>query len=57
MVKNILKYLTLCFLRITHTKKCKHMNKKEIWRDHPDAYIEYECLDCGERIFIDMYNK
>jgi hypothetical protein len=37
--------------------KCKHINKKEIYRDYPDAYIEYECLDCGERIFEDMYNN
>ena len=37
--------------------KCKHLNKKEIYRDYPDAYIEDECLDCGERIFEDMYNN
>lgn len=37
--------------------KCKHFNKKEVYRDYPDAYIEYECLDCGERIFEDMYNS
>ena len=38
------------------SKKCKHLNKKEVYRDYPDAYIEYKCLDCGERIFEDMYN-
>ena len=37
--------------------KCKHLNKKEVYRDYPDAYIEYQCLDCVERIFEDMYNK
>lgn len=37
--------------------KCKHLNKKEVYRDYPDAYIEYECLDCGEVIFEDMYNS
>ena len=35
--------------------KCKHLNKKEVYRDYPDAYIEYQCLDCVERIFEDMY--
>lgn len=39
------------------SNKCKHLNKKEVWREYPDAYIEYECLDCGERIFEDMYNS
>ena len=33
---------------------CEHVNKKEVYRDYPDAYIEYECLDCGERLFDDM---
>ena len=35
---------------------CKHLNKKEVWREYPDAYLEFKCLDCGERIFEDMYN-
>jgi hypothetical protein len=37
--------------------KCKHSNKKEVYRDYPDAYIEYDCLDCKEKIFEDMYNS
>ena len=39
------------------SKKCKHLNTKELYRDYPDAYIEYKCLDCNERIFKDMYNR
>ena len=38
------------------TSKCKHFNTKETWRDYPDAYIEFECLDCGEKIWEDMYS-
>lgn len=37
-------------------EKCNHLNKKEIYRDYPDGYIRYECLECGERIYKDMYN-
>jgi|GEM_PF-6022753 len=39
------------------SNKCKHLNKKEVYRDYPDAYIEYECLDCSKRIYDDMYNS
>jgi len=37
--------------------KCKHPNKTEVWREYPDAYIEYKCDDCGEHIFEDMYSS
>lgn len=37
------------------SRKCKHLNKKEMFRDYPDGYIQYKCLDCGEEIFVDMY--
>jgi len=40
-----------------HPKKCKHKNKKEIYIDYPDAYIEYECVDCKHRLFEDLYNN
>ena len=39
------------------SKKCKHLHTKETCRDYPDAYIEFECLDCGEKIYEDMYNS
>jgi hypothetical protein len=39
------------------SKGCKHLHTKETWRDYPDAYIEFECLDCGEKIYEDMYNS
>jgi hypothetical protein len=37
-------------------ENCKHLKKKEVHRDYPDAYIEFECLECGEMIYEDMYN-
>ena len=39
------------------SNKCKHLYTKETWRDYPDAYIEFECLDCGEKIYKDIYNN
>jgi len=52
-----LKTLILNIVSGSTSNKCKHLNKKEVWRDYPDAYIEYECLDCGEIIYDDMYNS
>lgn len=37
--------------------KCKHLNKKEVFRYYPDAYIEFKCLDCGAEVFKDMYTN
>ena len=31
----------------------KHIHIEEVYRDYPDRYIKYLCLDCGETIFED----
>jgi len=59
-LKQTLSKITQWFLYIVSGStygKCKHLNKKGIYKNYPDAYIEYECLDCGEIIFEHMYNK
>lgn len=52
-----IKQWILSFVSGITSNKCKHLNKKEVWREYPDAYIELECLDCGETIYEDMYNN
>jgi len=59
-LKQTLSKITQWFLPLVSGStygKCKHLNKNGIYKDYRDAYIEYECLDCGERIFEHMYNK
>ena len=46
----------LHIVSVSTFENCKHLNKKEVYRDYPDAYIELECLECGEMIYDDMYN-
>ncbi len=35
-------------------KRCKHLNTEFVYRDFAESYIEYKCLDCGEKIFEDL---
>jgi hypothetical protein len=56
-LKQALSKIRQWFFVNTWHGKCQHLNKKEVYRDYSDAYIEYECFDCAERIFENMYNK
>lgn len=47
----------LCIVSGSTFENCKHLNQKEVYRDYPDAYIESECLECGEMIYDDMYDN
>lgn len=35
-------------------RKCKHLNKKEVFRYYPDSYIIFKCMDCGEEIYEEL---
>ena len=48
------KQLILPIVLGSTSNECEHINKKEIFRYYTDAYIEYDCLDCGEKIFEDI---
>lgn len=35
-------------------KKCKHLEKEEIFRSYPDQFIQEKCLFCGEKFYSDL---
>ncbi len=37
-------------------RKCTHKNKTELKKDYFEAYIIYQCNDCGHLFYEDMYN-
>ena len=51
IINKLSKFITNIFI---NNKKCKHINKKELYRDYQERYVLYECLDCKEKIYEDM---